>query len=198
MPGYIALSEERSFFNFEIIVPIFVEMDIAAAVTGLSGALICVTTSLRSIVHRVKDIPKEVHTLLTETSELRVATTALRRIIQNSGQLPQHRANLVSLESLVATLTEVIMTISDLEALLKPLNLILTHAHPQLLSLKQRVLFTFDNPKMKTLTERLSRNKSSLTLSNGKVREFPNQGLTKLTIMWPAIQIEKQKFPNKN
>ena len=99
---------------------------------------------------------------------MQTATALLQMMVQGASQLPKQRAGLISLEQLVATLTETILTISELEALVKSLNKTDDNFLPAQQDLEgfvlSRVRFVFNQSKTKTLIERLSRNKASSNL----------------------------------
>ena len=136
-------------------------LSITASVTGLLTAVATVAITLRSIVANVKDAPREVHALLAEVDELQVAVAALNDFIQRASQLPKHRTGLISLEQLVATLTEAVITMSEIEALLKPFKV--TNLSRNML-LRNKLRMIFKQGSVVTIIQRLQRNKASLNL----------------------------------
>ena len=136
-------------------------LSITASVTGLLTAVATVAITLRSIVTNVKDAPREVHSLLVEVDELQVAMAALNDFIHRASKLPKHRAGLISLGQLVATLTEAVFTISEIEVLLKPFKV--TNLSRNML-LRNKLRMIFKQGSVVTIIQRLHRNKASLNL----------------------------------
>ena len=143
-------------------------LTITAAVTGLLGATVSVYNTLNSLRLGVKDVPHEIHMLLTETHEMQSAAVSLQGMVRRATQLPKYRTSLISLDHLVTTLTETIMTISQLDRLLEPLKIVHTPAYAlvkdDILPLRDRIKLVVDNTKTANLVRRLQRNKASLSL----------------------------------
>ena len=136
-------------------------LSITASATGLLTAVAGVAITLRSIVTNVKDAPREVHALLAEVDELQVAVAALNDFIQGANKLPKHRTSLISFEQLVATLTEAVLTMSEIEVLLKPFKV--TNLSRNML-LRNKLRMIFKQGSIVTIIQRLQRNKASLNL----------------------------------
>ena len=143
-------------------------LSIATAFVGLTGAVASVYTILRSVISKARDAPQEIHTLSTEMTGMYAAIASLQRIAQRISELPRYRANLISLDQLVATLTDSVLLISELETLVEPFKAMATEAHPMLdqkvVALKDRLQVTFQSSRMTVLIERLQRTKASLNL----------------------------------
>lgn len=136
-------------------------LSISAAITGLAGAIASVYKSISTISSAVKNLPREIQALLTEVNELEWAVEALRTYVQNTSEVPRRRAFLVSIDQVIATLTEVVLTISDAEALLKPIDARKTFGE---ISIRDKLRFTLHQGGFNTVIQRLQRNKTSLNL----------------------------------
>ena len=143
-------------------------ISVATAIVGLTGAVASVYTALRAVISKARDAPHEIHTLATEMTGMYAATASLQQIAQRMSGLPRHRANLISLDQLVAALTDSILIISELETLIEPFKAMISEAHPLLdqkaVGLKERLQITFRSPRTTGLIERLQRTKASLNL----------------------------------
>lgn len=133
-------------------------LSITVAITGLLGAAASTATSVQSVISRVKNAPVMIQSLLAEINEVQTAVAYLQNFVGKASQLNKHRASLVSMDQLVATLTEAVLTISEIDTLVKPLTL------EKEMPLWDRVRVAFDQTSMTVAIHRLSRNKASLDL----------------------------------
>ena len=142
-------------------------LTITAAVTGLLGATVSVYNKLDFLRVGVRDVPQEIHILLTETHEMQSAVVSLQGMVRTATELPKHRTSLISLDYLVATITETIMTISQLDSFLEPLKNVHTPAYAlvkdNILPLRDRIKVMVENAKTANLVRRMQRNKASLS-----------------------------------
>ena len=140
-------------------------LSITVAVTGLLSAAAAVSKSLRAIVFKAEQGPKDLRAALTEVSELQAAAASLHALIQQRSELPRERTSLISLEQLFATLTEAVMTISSLDAELESLSLYphASHSDGYARSINKIRLWQRHSTIM-SLVQRLQRNKVSLNL----------------------------------
>ena len=134
-------------------------LSITAAVVGLIGAVESVSSILKVISSSITDVPRVMTSLFTEAKELQLAVSVLYRLIRGVDRLSKRRTRLISLEQLMATLTETVLTISEIEAQLKTIA-----SRNDRFSLYDRVKVAFALPGIKTLVGRLQRNKASLNL----------------------------------
>ena len=136
-------------------------LSITASVAGLITAIALVTNKIRSIIVVVKDAPREIHALLTELSELQIAVAALKGLMGRASQLPKSRTCLISLDQLVATLTEAVLNVSEIEALLEP---IIAGIFARTESVRIRLRSLTEQDTIKAIVQRIQRNKASLNL----------------------------------
>ena len=135
-------------------------LSIAASVAGSLGAIGSVSSLLGSLISRFRYAPRELQSLSIEVKEVQAALVVLHRYMQNFEILPSHRAGLISVRQLGGTLTEVVLTISEIEALVGPCTVVDSpHA-----TVFERIRIAFNSTDMTTIIQRLQRNKSSLNL----------------------------------
>ncbi|MCJ1328076.1 hypothetical protein MMC10_004751 [Thelotrema lepadinum] len=180
-------------------------LSIIAAAVGLTGAAASVYTSLSSVVTKVEDVPHELRALMTEMNGMHTAVDSLRRILQRVSRLPEHRASLISLDRLVATLTETICTVSELETIIEPFNIMNTPAYPLIKNravvLKDRLQVAFKSTRTAVLIERLQRTQTSLILmfniiqceSDREAVEFQES----LTILMEQIVVQNEDLSRR-
>ena len=138
-------------------------LSITVAVTGLIGAASAVRKVLSSIISNAEVAPRMLSSIFAEIGELRTAAASLQGFVQDASQLPRHRTCLISLEQLVATITEAVLTVSELEKRAQRLGFS-TSALISPLSLRSGVRAIQCPSQFPTLLERLQRNKASLNL----------------------------------
>lgn len=134
-------------------------LSITAAVVGLLGALTTVSKALKSIVSLISGSPHVLSSLITEINEMYMAVSVLNRLVEDIEESSTRNKSYISLEQLVATLTEAVLTVSAIEAQIKGLTGFGTSS-----ALGVHMRTALNLPKMQTLVDRLQRNKSSLNL----------------------------------
>ena len=134
-------------------------LSITAATVGLIGAIEAVSRNLRIVSSSIRNVPQVMTSLRTEMNELGLAVSVLQRLIKKLDQLPKSRTRLICLEQLMATLTEAVLTISEIDIHVKA-----AATKRSNWTFFDRVKVTFAGPEIKTLVDRIQRNKSSLNL----------------------------------
>ena len=136
-------------------------LSITASAVGLLTAVASVAKTIRSITAVVKDAPREVHSLQVEVDELQTAVAGLNEFMGRASQLPKHRTSLISVDQLVATLTEAVLIISEIESLLKPIK---SGIFTKTLLVQDRLRFISNQGTISMIIQRIQRSKASLNL----------------------------------
>jgi hypothetical protein len=137
------------------------EMDplsVLASVAGLLMAAGSVSSTLITIGASLKDVPQSVNQVVSEVNDIRTSLSAVQKFLLGLAAAPRHRIAMIQLDQLVATLTEAVLTFSELEALVTPFM-----ASSTMLTM-QRVKWLLKDDEVTPLLHRLQRHKSSLSL----------------------------------
>ena len=95
-------------------------LSILVSVIGLVNAAGRVSSILTTIALNISEVPQLVSEVLSEVNDVRVSLSALHKLLVGMASVPRRRAALIQLDQLVATLTESVLTFSELEDLLAP------------------------------------------------------------------------------
>jgi hypothetical protein len=134
-------------------------LSVMASVVGLLSAAAEVSKILTSVASRLRDAPAQMHSTLSEVNSIRAALISLHKFLLRVADTPSPRAAYIELDQLIATLTDAVMTFSDLEALIKPLSLAQGSDN-----LQARVKLVWRESSITATLRRLQDHKSSLSL----------------------------------
>lgn len=97
-------------------------LTIAVAVVGLLKATYNTSILLTAFIKGVQKAPKTLHDALRETRTITSILRQLQCYLNGAVEAPRTRSCLVTLEELVAVLTDCVGAMSELEAILHGLN----------------------------------------------------------------------------
>ncbi|KAL9634084.1 MAG: hypothetical protein Q9164_004306, partial [Protoblastenia rupestris] len=95
-------------------------LSISASIVGLLCAAGKVSSILTTITTHYADVPRLVRSVKFEAREFELALSSLQYLLSELAQAQTDRLGLVSLDNLVVTLTESVLTFSELETVLTP------------------------------------------------------------------------------
>jgi hypothetical protein len=133
-------------------------LSIMCSVVGLIAAARKVSSVLSAIRPSLKDAPQLVSHVLSEVKEVEISLSALHKLLQGITSAPRRRISMIQLDQLIATLTEAVLTFSELEALITPL------ATQSKVATMERLNWVWKEDAVSNVMERLQRHKSSLSL----------------------------------
>ena len=133
-------------------------LSVAASVVGLLGAAHKITTTLHSLVFKVRDAPSLARTVVTEVSDISAALGQLQAYVLGTANANPARSNLILLQQVVATLTGCVTTYSELEAAIDGLGI---NAE---MAVFDRAVWSIQEPRITAIVQRLQNHKISLTL----------------------------------
>jgi hypothetical protein len=136
-------------------------LSITAAVVGLLAAAGQVATVLSNIKASVSDAPNSIEQTLSHVKELQACFAAVHKFIVGTSPATlasQRRLSMIEVDQLVATLTESVLTFSELELLITPFETL-----PQA-SIRKRIKWAWTEDVVSSIVLRLDRHKSSLSL----------------------------------
>jgi signal transduction histidine kinase len=137
------------------------EMDplsILASVTGLLMAAGTVASTLSRIRSSVSNARQSIDQVVSEVDDLRTSLSAMSMFLIGLDSVPRRRVALIQVDQLVATLTEAVLTFSELEALVSPF------ATKSDISMTERMKWAWKEDKVLPILQRLQRHKSSFSM----------------------------------
>jgi hypothetical protein len=133
-------------------------LSILASVVGLLTAAGKVSSILTTISSNIKEAPQHVDDMLSEVNDLKISLSALHKFLLGIALAPRRRMALIQLDQLIATLTESVLTFSELEALLTPF------AASSEISITKCAKWAWKEETVSRIMQRLQRHKLSLCL----------------------------------
>ncbi|CAG8956678.1 hypothetical protein HYFRA_00012222 [Hymenoscyphus fraxineus] len=133
-------------------------ISVTASVVGLlSGA-----AKIAGVLHKVKssivDAPKSLGILLSQINDLSTCLAAVDQFLTGIHSAPTNRFGMIQVDQLVATLTEAVLTFSELELLVTPLG------NPSEISIIKRMKWAWKEEIISSIMTRLHRHKFSFSL----------------------------------
>jgi hypothetical protein len=132
-------------------------LTIAVAVVGLLRATYSTSTLLAAFVKGVQKAPKTLHDALNETRAITSILQQLQCYLDGAAVAPRTRSCLITLEEIVATLTDCVGTISELETILRGLQ-------PEGMTAFDRLRWRWHNDAVVKIVQRIERHKTSLSI----------------------------------
>jgi hypothetical protein len=133
-------------------------LSILVSVIGLVNAAGKVSSILTTIALTINEVPQLVGDVLSEVNDVRISLSALHKFLLGMASVPRRRIALIQLDQLVATLTESVLTFSELEDLLAPF--VASSGIP----IMNRAKWIRREEAISRIMQRLQRHKSSLSL----------------------------------
>jgi hypothetical protein len=133
-------------------------LSVAASVVGLLTAAGTISSILSTIKPSINDVPRLMVHVLSEVKEVEISLSAMHKFLTEISSAPIRRIALIQVDQLLVTLTESMLTFSELEAFVKPL------AERSEISLRERVKWVWKEDVVSDIMQRLQRHKSSLSL----------------------------------
>jgi hypothetical protein len=136
-------------------------LSVTAAVVGLLAAAGQVASVLSKIKSSVSDAPSSIEQTFLYVKELQACFAAVHKFIVGATpgtSASQRRLSMIEVDQLVATLTESVLTFSELELLVTPFG-----TCPQA-SMRNRIKWAWKEDVVSRIMLRLDRHKSCLSL----------------------------------
>ena len=133
-------------------------LSVAGSVVGLICAGAKLVPMLYDLGSAIRDSPEHAHVAAAELGDITIVLTQLQRYINGQAHASIQRLNLITVEHITATLTECVMTYSELDALLKSLRL------DQGVRAWDRGIWLIKKDSVGLLTARLQNHKSTFGL----------------------------------
>ena len=133
-------------------------LSVTASVVGLLAAAGKIAFVLSTIRSSLSHAPQSVDQLLSLVRELKICFSSVHNFLIGLSLAPKRRINMIQVEDLVITLTESVLTFSELEALVSP------YGGVSGMTILERLKFSWDEDGISSIMQRLDRHKSSLSL----------------------------------
>ena len=132
-------------------------LSVAAGLAGVVTAAAQISTLLIKFTKKVKDAPKEAHTILNEVTDTSRILSRLQSFVLDTQSSSQSKACFLHVESVIAIVTGCVATFSELQKLLNGLE-------SDEMTVVDRIKWSKDEPSITALGSRLQTHKASLSL----------------------------------
>lgn len=168
-------------------------LSVTASIVGILAAAGELSELLRSIISTAKDAPQVVAALVCEINEVQAALLSLQTLLTDLSSAPPRRAALIQLDHLIVTLTESVLTFSELEAIITPLAV----SKGQKFPLRTRLKWTRIEGNCSKMVERLQRHKASISLMLNILQWYVNHVLSRMVSSPISIAHQMQKLVDR-
>ncbi len=133
-------------------------LTIAVSVVGLLGAAGKISSVLTKLITATKDTPVLAHSILQQVSDISATLAQLQAFLTGTRAGLRSRMAMLMVEQIVVTLTNCVMTFSELEELLAPLET----ERPE--AMMNRINWAWKQSTFDKILQRLQSSKLSMTL----------------------------------
>ena len=163
-------------------------LSVAASVVGLVGVTAKVLTVLTNFIRETRNAPNLVNSILQEVSDISACLAQLQAFLLGTRVGSRSRTTLLIVEQVVVTLTETVMTFSELESILESLH---DHTPSRITS---RIAWTRKESVLARLCLRLNSSKQSLNLMLTTLTWYILAGLMPYTASSKLTGVSRQRF----
>jgi hypothetical protein len=135
-------------------------LSVTASIVGILAAAGKISELLHIVLSSAKEAPKIVTALVSEIEDVRSAFSSLQDLLANLSSAPPRRTALIQVDRLIVTLTETVLTFSELETIVIPLAVPKGQKFP----LRTRLKWTRVEGDCARMVEKLQRHKASVSL----------------------------------
>lgn len=135
-------------------------LSVTASIVGILAAAGKISELLHTVISSAKEAPQVVTALVFEIKDVQAAFSSLQGLLADISSAPPRRAALIQVDRLIVTLTETVLTFSELEAFVAPLVV----PQGQKFSIKTRLKWTRVEAGCEKLVGKLQRHKASVSL----------------------------------
>lgn len=133
-------------------------LTISVSVVGLLGAAGKIASVLTKVIGATKDAPVFAHSILQEVSDISATLGQLQAFLSGTRAGSRSRMAMLMMEQITVTLTNCVMTFSELEELLAPLE----KEPPE--TIRNRIIWASKQTTLAETLQRLQSSKLSMTL----------------------------------
>lgn len=133
-------------------------LSVTTSLAGLLGSAGKVAVLLLEVKKSISEAPRLIDQVLSEVRELECLLSAVQSFLLGMSTAPRRRITMIRVEQLVVTLTEAVLTFSELEALVTSIS------KDNGLQITTRLMFLWKQDVVSSIMLRLERHKSTLSL----------------------------------
>lgn len=133
-------------------------LSVMASVVGLLAAAGQVSSILSKVKSSIQDVPRSMEHVISEVKTFETSLSAIQIFIHELSLAQRQRIAMIQVDQLLATLTEAVLTFSELEALVRPFEMDSGKV------MKERIRWYWKEDDIFRIMTRLERYKSSFTL----------------------------------
>jgi hypothetical protein len=97
-------------------------MNVMTSLVGLLGSAGKVVVLLLAVKRSINEAPQLMDQMLAQVKELEISFSAVQSFLLGIRSAPKTRISMIRVEHIVATLTEAVLTFSELEALITSIS----------------------------------------------------------------------------
>jgi hypothetical protein len=135
-------------------------LSITASIVGILAAASKVGELLKATISTAKDAPRVLVALASEVQQVRAALSSLQTLLADLSSTQSHRAALIQIDQLIVTLTDSVLTFSELETAIAPFVALQSAKVP----LKARLKWLWAEDSCNKIVDRLQRQKATISL----------------------------------
>jgi hypothetical protein len=135
-------------------------LSVTASIVGILAAAGKIYELLHTVASSAKEAPQVVTALMFEVDDVRSAFASLQSLLVDLSSAPPRRTAMVQVDRLIVTLTETVLTFSELETVVAPLAV----PQGQKFPLRTRLKWTRVEGDCARMVEKLQRHKLSVSL----------------------------------
>jgi hypothetical protein len=133
-------------------------INVMTSLAGLLGSAGKVVVLMLAVKKSISEAPQLMDQMLAQVKELEISFSAVQSFLLGIRSAQKTRISMIRVEQIVATLTEAVLTFSELEALITSIS------EDDGVPLKTRLMFHWKQDIVASIMVRLERHKSSLSL----------------------------------
>lgn len=135
-------------------------LSVTASIVGILAAAGKVGELLHGAISTAKDAPRVLVSLACEVQEVRAALFSLQTLLADLSSTQSHRAALIQIDQLIVTLTDSVLTFSELETAIAPFVTLQGAKVP----FRARLKWLWAEDSCSKIVDRLQRHKSTISL----------------------------------
>jgi hypothetical protein len=135
-------------------------LSVTASIVGILAAAGKIGELLHGTISTAKDAPSVILGIACEVEEFRAALSALQILLANLESTHTPRAALIQIDQLIATLTDSVLTFSELETAIAPFVTLRGAKVPR----RARIRWVRAEDSCNKIVERLQRHKATISL----------------------------------
>jgi hypothetical protein len=135
-------------------------LSVTASIVGILAAAAKVGELLQGTISSAKDAPRVLVSLASEVQQVRAALSSLQTLLADLSSTQSHRTALIQIDQLIVTLTDSVLTFSELETAIAPF----VAPEGAKVPLRARLRWLWAEDSCNKIVDRLQRQKTTISL----------------------------------